>query len=83
MINYDIWLINNPSALSSPIVGWLVTRIGLGCKFREIDLRIKKLELLDKAASLSRKESEGQEQVNASMYIHLCNSYYSISSARS
>lgn len=54
-------------ALFSPIVGWFVNRIGLGRRFREIDLRIKKLELLEKAASLSRTESAGHEQVTASI----------------
>lgn len=53
--------------LFSPIVGWLINRIGLGRKFREVDLRIKKLELLEKAALLSRKESEGYEQINSSI----------------
>lgn len=51
--------------LFSPIIGLLANRIGMGQRLRETELRLKKLELLEKAASLRQRSPDGNGKVSA------------------
>lgn len=52
-------------ALVSPLVAWFVGRIGLGRYFRELELRMKQLELLEKASSVSSADNEESDRVKS------------------
>ena len=51
----------------APIVGWIISRFGLGRQFRELDIRAKQLEILEKATKLSNTKAQGNKQTQASL----------------
>jgi hypothetical protein len=64
-MNTDIFvaIIAAIPALLSPIVGLLVNRIGMGQRLREAELRIKKLELLEKATLLHQRTPDESGEI--------------------
>lgn len=56
-------------ALLAPIIGWLINRAGAGRKLREVEWRMRQLELLEKAASVGGKtgDAEGRDRVRAAV----------------